>query len=229
MSWASWHSLSLNERERLEDLIKVFIADKRWEAARGFRLTDEVRVLIAAQACLLILELDYDYYRGVGSIIVHPSTVVLQGQRSTQTMGVVSNGPFPIQGQAQYEGPVIISWDTARLEARYPGGGDNVVFHEFAHKLDMLDGTVDGMPPLPDAAARQRWIDVCTREYQALQVDAAGPLIRDYGAVNPGEFFAVATEVFFCRPVAMRDEKPDLYQVLSDFYHQDPAARLGVD
>ncbi len=229
MYWATWHSLNLDERNRLEELIKTFVALKRWEAARGFRLTDDMRVLVAAQACLLILELDGDYYRGVGSIIVHPTTVVLTGPRFTDTSGVLSSGPFPIQGQAQYEGPVVVSWDAVRFEARHPELGNNVVFHEFAHKLDMLDGTVDGMPPLADTHIRRQWIDVCSREYAALQAETAGPLIRDYGAVNPGEFFAVTTEVFFCRPVALRDEKPELYRVLAGFYRQDPAGRAAVD
>ena len=224
--WTAWHSLTLDERSRLEELVKVFIADKRWEAASGFRLTDEMRVLIAAQACLLVLELDADYYRGVGSIIVHPSTVVLTEPRATDTSGILAGGPFPVQGQAQYGGPVVIAWDVARHEARNPELGNNVVFHEFAHKLDMLDGTVDGMPPLPNEVRRQRWIDVFTREYTSLKAETAGPLIRDYGAVNPGEFFAVATEIFFCKPVEMHDEKPDLYNELANFYGQDPAARM---
>jgi Mlc titration factor MtfA (ptsG expression regulator) len=228
MYWTAWHSLTLDERSRLEALTQVFVAEKRWEAARGFRLTDDMRVLIAAQACLLVLELDLGYYRGVGSIIVHPSTVVMHGPRSTDTSGIFTSGPFPIEGQAQYGGPIIISWDAARLEARNPELGNNVVFHEFAHKIDMLDGTIDGTPPLPDARSRQRWIDVCTREYESVQAETAGPLIREYGAVNPGEFFAVATEVFFCRPTAMREEKPELYSVLADFYRQNPAARFST-
>ncbi len=227
--WFGWHLLTLSDRDRLETLVKRFVADKRWEAANGFSLTDEMRVLIAAQACLLVLELDYDHFRGVGSIIVHPTTVVLQGQRSTDTTGIVSTGPFPVQGQAQYGGPVTISWDVASYEARHPGLASNVVFHEFAHKLDMLDGTVDGTPPLPDQAARRRWIDVFTREYESLQAGTAGDLIRDYGTVNPGEFFAVATEVFFCRPLALRDEKPELYEAMADFYRQNPASRMSTD
>ncbi|CAB4859394.1 unannotated protein [freshwater metagenome] len=225
--WSLWHSFRVDERDRLEAMTKVFIADKRWEAANGFRLTDEMRVLIAAQACLLVLNLDVDYYRGVGSIIVHPTTVVLSGPRATDTSGIVSSGAFPVQGQAQYDGPVTIAWDAVSFEARHPGRSGNVVLHEFAHKLDMLDGTVDGTPPLVDAQSRQRWIQVCTSEYEALQAGTAGSLIRDYGTVNPGEFFAVATEVFFCQPLEMRAEKPDLYGVLAGFYRQDPASRMG--
>lgn len=226
--WAAWHSLSRDERERLEGLVKVFVADKRWEAARGFALTDEIRVVIAAQACLLILELDLDYYRGVGSIIVHPRAMVQRGQHATETPGVMSSDPFTLAGQAHYGGPVIITWDAARFEARHPDGGYNVVLHEFAHKLDMLDGVVDGTPPLADAESRQRWIAVCTAEFAALTDGTdgtGGSLIRQYGAVSAGEFFAVATETFFCRPIELRAEKPELYRVLSEFFRQDPALR----
>lgn len=225
--WSMWSWLSADEQRRLEQLIKVFIADKRWEAAKGFELTETAQVLIAAQACLLVLELDRDHYRGVGTIIVHPTTLVLHGQRQTGTGGLVSSDPYPILGQAHYEGPVIIAWDAARLDAATPFRGENVVIHEFAHKLDMLDGVIDGTPPLPDDDARRRWIDVCTREFTALSTGLADPLLRDYGAEDPGEFFAVATEVFFCRPVEMRETKPELYEVLSGFYRQDPAARLS--
>lgn len=226
--WAVWHRLDADERHRLEDLVKVFVVDKRWEAARGFDLTDDIKALIAAQACLLILELDHDYYDGVGSIIVHPTTIVLQGTRTTSTPGVLTDAPFPILGQAQHRGPVVIAWDAASQNARHPERGHNVVFHEFAHKLDMLDGTVDGTPPLLDQATRDRWIAVCTREYQLLRAGEGGPLLVSYAGVNPGEFFAVATEVFFSQPDELRHEKPDLYDVLSGFYRQDPAGRSLV-
>ena len=225
--WGLWATFATEDQARLEDLIKVFIADKRWEAARGFTVTDEIRVLIAAQACLLILELDHDYYRHSGSIIVHPTTMVLTGERLVGAGGIVADGPFPILGQAQHRGPIVIAWDAAASGARHPERGHNVVFHEFAHKLDMLDGTVDGTPPLRDDATRNEWIAVCTREYRALRAGLGGYVLDDYGAVNPGEFFAVATEVFFSRAVALREEKPELYGVLSGFYRQDPAARVA--
>jgi hypothetical protein len=102
-----------------------------------------------------------------------------------------------------------------------------VVLHELAHKLDMLDDLIDGTPPLPDQAARRRWIEVCTAEYRMLRAGIGGHLLWSYAAVNPGEFFAVATEVFFTRPLEMREQKPALYEVLADFYRQDPATRLA--
>lgn len=224
---AHWPGLDEAERARLGDLMAQLMYRKRWEAARGFELTDEIKMVIAAQAALLILGLHVDDYRDVGSIIVHPTTMVLRGPRAGPASGLVSDGPMPILGQAHgRRGPVLIAWDAVRADARHPARGHNVVIHEFAHKLDMLDNVVDGTPPLPDRAARARWFEVCTAEYRLLRAGRAGHLLRPYAGVNPGEFFAVATEVFFALPVEMEAEKPALYEVLRDFYRQDPAARI---
>ena len=232
--WSLWNRLGVEERSVLERLTERFVAEKRWEAANGFELTESMQVLIAAEACLLVLGFDdpadpghaFDLYRGVGTVLVHPTTLVLEGQRATGTAGLVSSDPYAILGQAEFGGPTILAWDAVVREARHPGRGENVVYHEFAHKLDMLDGVIDGTPPMADGAARDRWIEVCTREFRALSRGAGGTLLRDYGAENPGEFFAVATEGFFTKPVAMRADKPDLYDVLLGFYRQDPAARF---
>ena len=136
----------------------------------------------------------------------------------------MSDADLAIVGQTTFDGPVFIAWDAAREGARHPERGHNVVYHEFAHKLDMDDGTVDGTPVL-DPAARPRWIEVCTAVYQQVRDGRAGPLLDDYAGVNPGEFFAVATEVFFDRPLELARAYPDLYDVLQAFYRQDPAAR----
>lgn len=227
--WPLWQRLSDDERAQLEQLTTTFLAQKRWEAANGFEVTEAMRVLIAAQACLLVLafdDVDLDLYRGVSTVLVHPTTVVLEGQRSTGTGGLVSSDPYPILGQAEFRGPTVLAWDAVQREARHPARGQNVVYHEFAHKLDMLDGVIDGTPPMIEGSARERWIEVCTREFRALSRGTGGTLLRDYGAENPGEFFAVATEVFFSKPVHMRAEKAELYDVLSDFYGQDPAQRF---
>ena len=219
-----WPSLSGAERERLEALALVLIAEKSWEAANEFALSDEIMVTIAAQAALLILELPDDSFRGVQAIIVHPTTLVLSGEHS-QVSGLVSDGPMPILGQASYNGPVLIAWDEALDEARHPGNGHNVVFHEFAHKLDMLDGTTDGTPPLATQEQFDRWVEVCTRVYGQVVEGRGGSLLSSYAGVNPAEFFAVATEAFFDAPAELRREHDDLYGVLADFYRQDPAAR----
>ncbi len=221
-----WALLDADQRARLGELMDLLLRHKRWEAAAGFALTDEIRILIAAQASLLILGLDFACYRDVQAIIVHPTTVILSGARPGPAPGVVTDTPLPILGQANdRRGPVIIAWDAARADARHPERGHNVAFHEFAHKLDMLDDVIDGTPPLPDAAARARWHDVCTAEYEFLRDGFGDGLLRGYAAVNPGEFFAVATEVFFDLPGEMQARKPALYGVLRDFYRQDPASR----
>ncbi len=220
-----WALLSDDERARVEGLALTMIADIRWEAAHGFELTDEMRVIIAAQAAILLLGLPDDSFREVSSILVHPTTMVMEGPHS-QLEGLMSDEPVELLGEAFYRGPVLIAWDTAKAEARHPGRGENVVFHEFAHALDMLDGTVNGTPPLPDQTALDRWVRVCTDVYEKVVVGAAGHSLRSYAGVNPAEFFAVATEVFFDAPHTLGEEHPDLYRVLADYYGQDPATRV---
>jgi MtfA peptidase len=159
-------------------------------------------------------------------IEVQPTTMVSTTPRSVGVSGVVSDSPMHVIGLASYTGPVTIAWDAAAEGARHPERGHNVVYHEFAHKLDMADGVVDGTPVITTAEGRQRWIDVCTEVYRDLQEGRAGELLDPYAGVNPGEFFAVATETFFDRPLELERAHADLYDVLRDFYRQDPAARV---
>ena len=220
-----WGLLDDDERVLLEAITVHLLDRKRWEAANGFELTETVRLVIAAQAALLALGLGIDAFGNVKTILVHPTTQVLRGQRAGPAAGVVTDAPLPILGQTRFAGPVSIAWDEAADNARHPERGHNVVYHEFAHKLDLLDGMIDGTPPLETQEQIDRWVAVCTREYEDLRAGRGGRLLRDYAAVNTGEFFAVATEVFFDLPERMRREKRDLYEVLSDYYRQDPAAR----
>jgi Mlc titration factor MtfA (ptsG expression regulator) len=223
---AYWHALDETEQLRLAELAEYLVANKRWEAAREFVMTDEVIVTIAFQAAVLILGLDTDYFGKVTNIIVHPSTFAIPGIRATSIHGMVDAGERPLLGEAHHDrGPVLLAWDQVLAGARHRGRGHNVVFHEFAHKMDMLDGVVDGTPLLPNKVALDRWIDVCTTELELMRRGEAGPLLDDYGATDPGEFFAVATEVFFDRPIDCREIKPDLYEVLAAFYRQEPATR----
>lgn len=221
--WQVWPTLDDAERARVEHLTSKMVGSLRWEAAQGFTITDEMRVLVSAQAALLALGLDDEVFRRVTSVILHPRTVVLRGARRVEG-GLVSDSPYPISGQAHHHGPVVLAWSTAAFEARHPERGQNVVYHEFAHQLDMLDGTIDGMPPIEDAALRRRWVEVCTGEYVAIR-RGEERVLRDYAGVDPGEFFAVATETFFSVPIELRDGTPELYEILSAFYGQDPAAR----
>jgi Mlc titration factor MtfA (ptsG expression regulator) len=221
---AHWSMLDDGERRRLEDFIRLLLVDKYWEGSQGFQLTEEIRVVISAMAGLLILGLDYDYYHRVTGIVVAPTTMTFDGEHDAGD-GIYTDEPEHLLGLAQFNGPVLIAWDTARNEGRHPTRGHNVVFHEFAHKLDMLDGDADGEPPLGSAGAHRRWIEVCDAEHRLLRRGQGGDLLDPYGATDPAEFFAVATEVFFNRPVEMEAVKPALYEVLRDFYRQDPAAR----
>lgn len=220
----TWNQLDDTERERLEYLALGLMVDLRWEAANGFEITDEVQVTIAADAAVIILGLPDDSFRRIHSVLVHPTTVVMRGEHS-QVRGLVSDGPMPILGQAEFNGPVLIVWDAVLAEARHPGSGHNVVFHEFAHQLDMLDGSIDGTPPMESPEQSHRWVRVCTAVYDQVVEGRAGKVLRSYAGVNPAEFFAVATEAFFDDPVELRREHVDLYEVLADYYHQDPAAR----
>jgi MtfA peptidase len=222
---AHWALLDGDEREELRELMEAILEEKRWEAAQGFALTDEIRTVVAAQAALLILGLDFDWYRAVQAIVIHPSDVVSY-EPQPGPAGTMEEGPFSLLGLADHRyGPVLISWDAAKANARHPAWGRDVVLHEFAHKLDMLDDVVDGTPPLHHPEDGPRWHEICTREFDLLQ-DGEGWPLRDYGATDPGEFFAVATEAFFNLPLQLQEAKPDLYAVLRDFYRQDPAERI---
>lgn len=210
---------------RLLQIADELLARKRWEAARGFDLDDTVRVVIAAQAALLVLGLGTDQYRQVSGIIVHRSTLVTTGVRPGPSLGTVSADPQAVLGLAQdRRGPVVLAWDQALAGAHGDEPGHNLVLHEFAHKLDMLDGSIDGTPLVP-RALRAEWVRVCTAVYDDLVAGRPRPPMRWYGATNPGEFFAVATEVFFEQSGELAAYEPELYDVLARFYRQDPATR----
>jgi Mlc titration factor MtfA (ptsG expression regulator) len=138
----------------------------------------------------------------------------------------VAEGDDPLIGEAIHRGPVVLAWDAVVQQALQPHRGENVVLHEFAHRLDMLDGLSDGTPPLADPQAFDRWVAACQASLRRLRSHAAPSVLRAYAETNPAEFFAVATEVFFTRGAALRDEDAALYGVLRDYYGQDPASRL---
>ncbi|MCA9714336.1 MAG: zinc-dependent peptidase, partial [Myxococcales bacterium] len=202
------HYAALSEREQatLRELVQVFVAEKHWEGCGGLELTDEIRVTIAGQACLLILGHDHDLYRKVDTILVYPRAVVPRRPTLAQAAaGTPTRGPMPVLGEAHVRGPVILAWDAALRGGRRPRDGHNLVYHEFAHKLDMLSGTSDGTPPLATREELAAWVRVCTDAYR--RVVAGGgpevgerPVLRPYAGVNPAEFFAVATEAFFDVP-----------------------------
>ncbi|HEB53442.1 MAG TPA: zinc-dependent peptidase [bacterium] len=216
---------ALDERgqQRNRDDLRVLVAEKHWEGCGGLELTDEIRVTVAAQAALLLLNIEHDYYPKVASILIYPSAYKTMPQRDAA--GVVREGQANL-GEAWRDGPVILSWDAALGGALDPHDGHNLVLHEFAHKLDMLDGLADGTPPLADRTTFTRWVETMSKEFERLRQDAAdgrATVLDTYGASNPAEFFAVATECFFEKSRALQRRHPDLYICLRDYYHQDPA------
>ena len=226
---AHYKYLSEAEQARLRDDLRIFIAEKTWEGCGGLEMTDEIKVTIAAQACLLVLGREHDYYSRVQSILVYPQAYLVPS-RETGPGGLVLEGTADLIGEAHYRGPVVLSWEDVLYEGRHPRSGRNVVFHEFAHQLDMMDGAIDGTPPLEDRAQYRRWQKVMTAEYQRLIEESEqghATLLDQYGTKDEGEFFAVATECFFCRPAAMARRHRQLYDLLREYYRQDPAARLG--
>lgn len=213
-------SLSPAERLRFEDLVKLFKAGKTWEGPGGSELDDDVAVTVAGHAVVLVLGLDLTWFRNVTSIIVHPSTVVRRGERSLGG-GVVTESPAHLHGEEHLHGPVMLTWDAVLAATQAPVTGRNVVHHELAHKLDMLDGFVDGVPPVGGRQATRRFAEVTAELYQAI-IDGAHTVLDPYAATNRAEFFAVSTEAFFARPGLLEAAHPVLYEALRGFYRWDP-------
>lgn len=221
--------LTADELERLRQWVILFLDDKDIHAAAGFAVTEEMRVAIAAQACLLILNLDMDYYRGWVEVIVYPDEFVPEREYMDDA-GVVHMVREPFAGESWLAGPVLLSWADVECAGEEPGY--NVVIHEFAHKLDMLNGEPNGFPPLHADMSRAAWSEAFGSAYKdfCARVEAGeDTLIDPYGAESPAEFFAVMTEAFFETPDAVQESYPEVYRQLCAFYRQDPAVRVERD
>jgi len=219
--------LTPDEQHRLRELTSQFLRIKAFSGAGGLEVDDSMRILIAAQACLLILELDLDYFDGWHEIIVYPDSFVVQ-RETYDTVGLVHDAQQVLGGEAWSRGPVILSWSDARPGAYPHGEGSNVILHEFAHKLDMLNGAANGMPPLHKDMPRETWTHAFQHAYDNLQHvleyrHHSG--IDPYAAVSPAEFFAVTSELFFENPHRLQQVYPDVYAQLQLFYRQDPLRR----
>lgn len=219
--------LDKQEQHRLRELASLFLERKVVVGAQGFTLDETARALIAAQACLLILNLGLDWYEGWREIIVYPDAFIAP-QRERDAAGVVHEGNRGLSGEAWGRGPVILAWtdiDPSRHNHRHPGS--NVVLHEFAHKLDFLDGAANGIPPLHPGNTQQQWASDFTRAYAALgQHNGHGAAAIDpYALTSPAEFFAVVTELFFEAPQRLQHPYPAIYDELRRFYLQDPIRR----
>lgn len=220
--------LSAQEENRLRDMAIVFLAEKQITPVRGAALRDADRLSIALQACLPVLELGLDCYRGWVGIVVHPADFKVNRSEADEN-GVVHEWDDELAGESWPGGPVVLSWDALDEAGSVAEGGANVVIHEFAHKLDMMDGEMDGVPPLPTRQARAAWVAVLGRDLGRFrrEVDAGRETFLDpYAAESEAEFFAVASEAFFESPNALRRDYPELYALFRDFFRQDPACRL---
>src|SRR5438045_1179920 len=223
---AFFRRLSEADREELLGHVRIFLAEKHFEGAGGLDLTDEIRVTIAAQACLLLLHRKTDYYPELTSIIVYPTGYTSYEARHLEG-NIWDGGGEPRLGQtARRLRSLVLAWDDAKRGAAHPSDGRNLVLHEFAHQLDYEDFQTDGAPALATRAEYVTWARGMSRELAALQSageTGTSTVLDTYGATNPAEFFAVVTEAFFERPRALRGSHPELYAQLARFFRQDPS------
>ena len=206
---------------QLQRLVKDFIRDKKFYGCDGLIITDEIKVTIAGEACLLILNRPTNDYYQLYHILVYPSSFIAS-RKEHGTDGVVSQKTTGLLGESWSQGKVILSWDDVIKGAKNFSDGQNVVLHEFAHQLDQESGSTNGAPLLGIASSYQRWNCVLSKEYQRLQGGRKG-VIDQYGATNPAEFFAVVTETFFERPVQLKNKHPALFEEMKVFYAVDPS------
>jgi Mlc titration factor MtfA (ptsG expression regulator) len=214
----------LPNSEKLRQLVVLFLAEKQFAGAHGIEVTDEMRVAIAAQACLPILELGLDWYAGWTGIVVYPGDFRVR-RTEVDEDGVVHEWDDELAGEAMPGGPVVISWDAAAHDPHI-----NVVIHEFAHKLDMLEGVADGLPPLHPGMDRRAWTRAFEGAYEGF-CDAVergrDTWLDPYAAEHPSEFFAVMSEAFFTESAVLARDWPELYAQLAAFYNQDPAGKAA--
>jgi MtfA peptidase len=220
-------ALAPTDQAKLRELSTLFLVEKEFHGVGELVVDDDIAVAIAAQACLPVLRLGLNWYGGFKGIVVHAGAVVARREVVDDT-GVVHEFDEELSGEAMDGGPVMLSWQDVESSGESADWGYNVVIHEFAHVLDMVDGVADGVPPLRDRAARLAWAQLLGEEYDAFcaAVDAGyETLIDPYGAESTGEFFAVAAETFFTMPADLNAEHPALYALLAGFFDQDPAQR----
>ena len=234
---AQWHrtmgrfsffrTLPASDQHKLRELTALFLDRKTVTGAGGLQITRDMQLVIAAQACLLVLNLDLEYYGDWVEVIVYPDEFITDYEYTGED-GVVHRVRGAISGEAWEHGPVILSWQDAA--AADGGFGYNVVMHEFAHKIDMLNGAPDGFPPLHPDMDRTAWADIFSAAYADLEARLdrrEETLIDEYAAEDPAEFFAVLSELFFEKPNALRNSYPEVYGQLAAFYRQDPVIRMA--
>lgn len=222
---AFFFRLPARDQAELLAHIQVFLADKNFEGCAGQDMTDEVRVTIAAQACLLLLHRKTDYFPRLLTILVYPSSYLADEQRPV-TADIWEEGKHARSGETgRTMGSMVLAWEAVKSGAADPADGKNVVLHEFAHQLDYENFAADGTPALATRQQQLAWREVMRTEFASLRAaEATGipTLIDTYGATNAAEFFAVSVEAFFERPTMLRSQHPRLYSELKNYFRQDP-------
>jgi Mlc titration factor MtfA (ptsG expression regulator) len=217
--------LSARDQAELLDHIQVFLAEKHFEGCAGQEITDEIRATVAAQACLLLLHRNTDYFPRLLTILVYPSSYSAQEQRPI-TAEIWEEGKSFRSGETgRTMGSMVLAWDAVKSGAEDPSDAKNVVIHEFAHQLDYENLAADGTPALATRRQQLAWREVMRTEFASLRAaeETGIPTLLDtYGATNAAEFFAVSTEAFFERPVMLRAQHPRLYAEMQQYFRQDP-------
>lgn len=216
--------------ERLLRMVQVFVRDVRFEGAGGFVVTERAKLIIAAQACYLIVGLKGQVYPTTRAVVIYPSTFV-PSRAEAVGHGAIRDADTPLLGESWTDGTVVLAWDSVVRGAANPSDGRNLIFHEFAHQFDQEDGDAGGIPPGMGAGALRAWGQVLDERFSDLQ-DARDrgrrTVLSHYGATNPAEFFAVAVEAFYEKPLQLSRSKPDVYEQLSSMFNRDPAGELAA-
>ena len=212
-------------REELHGHINIFLDEKTFIGREGIEITDEISVVVAGNACLLLLQGNKRRFTGFSSILIYPNTYIAH---EVQHDGLLSTEqPSTRAGESWVRGPIVLSWGDIRSGSINAEDGHNVVIHEFAHKLDEQSGHMNGLPVLKNESRHKEWNKVLSEEYDALHERAkrgGNKVLDEYGTVSPAEFFAVASESFFEKPVQMKKRLPELYKQLQTFYNIDPVS-----
>jgi len=221
----SYECLSPEDQLRVQDAVKLFIAEKSFLGCRGVVIDDEIKVIVAGAACLLLLGLPHlDVFPRLREIIIYPHDL----REEIDAIGPDGRRYYIERlraGEAWRRGPVVLAWNNVAHSIAGPRDGYNVVLHEFAHVIDLQNGDADGVPPLPTREQHSRWIEVMRFEFeQFVKENRRGEMtfIDPYAATDMAEFFAVSTEHFYEQPRQMRDSHPDLYELFVDFFGRDP-------
>ena len=219
--------LSPNQRATLRELSTHFMAKKHFSGANGLILSYDMQLIVAVHACLLILELDFSWFKGWVEIIVYPDAFRVTHQQPDMA-GIVRQENRVLSGESWDRGPLILSWADVESDVFHGRPGSQVVLHEFAHKLDTLNSSSNGMPPLHRNMDRENWTAAFSNAFENLRhhIDSGKAVpVNTYGASSPAEFFAVITEYFFTEPTIINRHYPDVFQQLALFYRQNPLDR----